>query len=69
VFDPNHTEAHAFAISVETPRRFARLQLKYGRWGLAYLESLVRASDILASQEKPGEDEPAIVVRTLRQDS
>ena len=33
------------------PERFAKLQRKYGRWGLAYLESLVRAADILASRK------------------
>lgn len=36
-------------LLVETPRRFARLQLKYGLWGLAYLESLLRAADWAAS--------------------
>ena len=30
-------------------QRFARLQRRYGRWGLAYLESLVRAADYAAS--------------------
>ncbi len=39
------------AIAAEVPRLFARLQRKYGRWGLAYLESLVRAADIMASQK------------------
>lgn len=39
----------AAAIAIETPRRFARLQRKYGRWGLAYLESLVRAADYAVS--------------------
>ena len=29
--------------------RFAKLQRKYGRWGLAYLESLLRAADYAAS--------------------
>lgn len=29
--------------------RFARLQRKYGRWGLAYIESLLRAADYAAS--------------------
>ena len=49
-FDPNHSDKASAAIAREVPRRFARLQRKYGRWGLAYLESLVRAADALASQ-------------------
>lgn len=32
-----------------TPYRFATLQRQYGRWGLAYLESLLRAADWAAS--------------------
>jgi CRISPR-associated endonuclease/helicase Cas3 len=34
----------------EVVRRFGKLQHKYGRWGLAWLESLVRCADIAASQ-------------------
>lgn len=34
---------------VEVIQRFGRLQQRYGRWGLAYLESLVRAADARAS--------------------
>lgn len=49
-FDPNHPDNEAVQLACEVPRRFARLQRKYGRWGLAYLESLVRAADALASQ-------------------
>jgi len=49
-FDPDTSRERAAGIAQETPRRFARLQRKYGRWGLAYLESLVRAADSLASQ-------------------
>lgn len=33
----------------EVPRRFAVLQRRYGWWGLAWLESLVRAADAMAS--------------------
>lgn len=49
-FDPDHPEEDAADLAREVPRRFARLQRRYGRWGLAYLESLVRAADTLASQ-------------------
>ena len=44
------TDEAAAAVAREVPRRFARLQRQYGRWGLAYLESLLRAADALASQ-------------------
>jgi len=36
-------------LAIETPRRFARLQKRFGRWGLAWLESLLRAADYAAS--------------------
>jgi CRISPR-associated endonuclease/helicase Cas3 len=39
----------AARIAREAPRRFGRLQRKYGRWGLAWLESLLRAADNEAS--------------------
>jgi CRISPR-associated endonuclease/helicase Cas3 len=51
VFDPKHSEDDSAVTAREVPRRFARLQRRYGRWGLAYIESLVRAADVLASQE------------------
>lgn len=50
-FDPEPRGRNVEAVASEIPRRFAKLQRKYGRWGLAYLESLVRAADILASQK------------------
>ncbi|MSR33151.1 MAG: type I-U CRISPR-associated helicase/endonuclease Cas3 [Gemmataceae bacterium] len=48
-FDPEHLRQDADNLAVSTPRRFALLQRKYGRWGLAYIESLLRAADWAAS--------------------
>ncbi|MCI0700792.1 MAG: type I-U CRISPR-associated helicase/endonuclease Cas3, partial [Planctomycetia bacterium] len=48
-FDPEPNGRDAEKVAREVPRRFARLQRKYGRWGLAYLESLLRAADYAAS--------------------
>ncbi len=51
LFDP---EARGVDIREEGLRvmlRFARLQRRFGRWGLAYLESLVRAADYAASAD------------------
>lgn len=47
--DPQRGEDVVSRVAREIPRRFARLQRKYGRWGLAYLESLLRAADYAAS--------------------
>lgn len=58
-FDPERPEERTAEIVREAPRRFARLQRKYGRWGLAYLESLVRAADALASQNDDPQSKPA----------
>ena len=57
VFDPEHPDAEAQKLAAKVPARFARLQRKYGRWGLAYLESLLRAADWAASgnPSKPAE--------------
>ena len=49
VFDPERSDEAAQKVAREVPLRFARLQRKYGRWGLAYLESLLRAADYAAS--------------------
>lgn len=35
--------------ATQVPRRFARLQERFGRWGLAWLESVLRAADYAAS--------------------
>jgi CRISPR-associated endonuclease/helicase Cas3 len=49
LFDPEARGVDLDAEGVRMVQRFARLQRKYGRWGLAYLESLVRAADYAAS--------------------
>jgi CRISPR-associated endonuclease/helicase Cas3 len=48
-FDPDHAQERSTTLGAETARRFARLQRTYGRWGLAWLESLLRAADYVAS--------------------
>lgn len=48
-FDPEPKGKDVNKMAVEVVQRFARLQRKYGRWGLAYLESLLRAADYAAS--------------------
>mgnify|MGYP000299211404 CR=1 FL=1 len=50
-FDPERPTSKAISEARDVPRRFSELQRRYGRWGLAYLESLVRAADALASQD------------------
>ncbi len=37
------------SLATEVPRRFGRLQRRFGRWGLAWLESILRAADYAAS--------------------
>jgi CRISPR-associated endonuclease/helicase Cas3 len=41
----------------EVARRFGQLQHEYGRWGLAWLESLLRCADIAASQQAAGKQQ------------
>lgn len=53
-FDPEPKGRDVRGMAASVPQRFARLQRKYGRWGLAYLESLVRAADVLASKKAEG---------------
>ena len=49
-FDREKPAKEVATAALEVSRRFGRLQRQLGRWGLAYLESLVRAVDALASE-------------------
>lgn len=55
-FDPENPDDLSQKTATEVPLRFARLERKYGRWGLAWLESLVRTADYKASQTDPKKD-------------
>jgi CRISPR-associated endonuclease/helicase Cas3 len=48
-FDPEPKGQKVDEVTAAVAQRFARLQRRYGRWGLAYLESLLRAADYAAS--------------------
>lgn len=37
------------AAAVETMRRYARLQKRFGRWGLAWLEAVLKSADVMAT--------------------
>ncbi len=56
VFDPEAKGRNLGRIAAEVARRFVRLQREYGRWGLAYLESLLRSADYAASAN-PSQEE------------
>jgi CRISPR-associated endonuclease/helicase Cas3 len=48
-FDYDAAPDVSVARAAEVPPRFARLQRTFGRWGLAWLESLLRSADYAAS--------------------
>ncbi len=55
------TDEQRDAVHLDSLRRFARIQKKYGWWRLAWLENLLRCADALASAEAGStgdEDEP-----------
>jgi CRISPR-associated endonuclease/helicase Cas3 len=58
LYDP-FTDPERDAIHIESIRRFARLQRKYGWWRLAWLEDLLRCADAVASAGQDAEDDPA----------
>ncbi len=56
-FEPEHwdiaddvTEEENASIAADTMRRFAQLQRRFGHWGLAWLESLMRSADYAATK-------------------
>ncbi len=49
-FDQERPHTLVEGVVTEVPTRFAKLLHQYGRWGLAYLESLLRAADALESR-------------------
>jgi CRISPR-associated endonuclease/helicase Cas3 len=59
-FDSSRRTADNDQVFAEVARRFGRLQRKYGRWGLAWLESLVRCADIAASRQAAVTPQPPV---------
>jgi CRISPR-associated endonuclease/helicase Cas3 len=45
------TIASEHTVDLDQPARFARLNDRYGRWGLALLETVVRCADMTVSEE------------------
>lgn len=58
-FDYSGNIAEAEKTADETPLRFAHFQKRFGRWGLAWLESLLRAADYAASAGIVAEPAPS----------
>ncbi|MGH9969291.1 MAG: type I-G CRISPR-associated helicase/endonuclease Cas3g [Pyrinomonadaceae bacterium] len=56
-FDPDGWDMERYKTSeneeaaYEAMRRYGRLQQRFGRWSLAWLESLVRCADVIASRQ------------------
>lgn len=65
-FDPDAWDTECYETSAnaeaahEVMRRYGRVQQRFGRWGLAWLESLVRCADVMASRQAAQEDIPSL---------
>lgn len=51
-YDRERAPSKSREIEVDARRRFGRLQQRYGRWTLAWLESILRCADALASTKE-----------------
>lgn len=49
--DSTYTTEDNKRAAIEVLRRFGQLQLRFGRWGLAWLEAILRCADIAASKQ------------------
>jgi CRISPR-associated endonuclease/helicase Cas3 len=59
-FDSSRPAADNDQAFAEVVRRFWQLQQKYGRWCLAWLESLLRCADMAASQQAAVTPQPPV---------
>jgi CRISPR-associated endonuclease/helicase Cas3 len=50
-YDTTRTSSENDCAACDVMRRFGRLQQRFGRWGLAWLESLLRCADIAVSRQ------------------
>ncbi|MEM9940603.1 MAG: type I-U CRISPR-associated helicase/endonuclease Cas3 [Planctomycetota bacterium] len=57
IHDPETPRRLVHEIASQVPARFASLQEKFGHWGLAYIESILRAADYAASAGRRHKEE------------
>lgn len=65
-FDPGDPDAPRTSVenerlAIEVTQRFARLQQRFGRWGLAWVESILRCADAEASRICKGLPPPGVM--------
>lgn len=55
-YDRERSRSESWKIEADARRRFGQLQRRYGRWTLAWLESVLRCADALASMKETKEE-------------